>query len=59
MPTVYKLVHKLVTVDNMTVNTADSKTSGSWLDRQVVWEEDEGVVALVELSDELALAYSS
>lgn len=52
-------MHKLVTVDNMTVNTADSKTSGSWLDRQVVWEEDEGVVALVELSDELALAYSS
>ena len=59
MPTVYKLVHKLVTVDNMTVNIADSKTSGSWLDRQVAWEEDEGVVALVELSDELALAYSS
>lgn len=52
-------MHKLVTVDNMTVNTADSKKSGSWLDRQVVWEEDEGVVALVELSDELALAYSS
>lgn len=52
-------MHKLVTVDNMTVNTADSKTLGSWLDRQVAWEEDEGVVALVELSDELALAYSS
>ena len=49
----------LVTADNTTVNTVDSKTSGSWLDRLVAWEEDEEAVISVELSDELALAYSS
>lgn len=59
MPAVDKVVNMLVTADNTTVNTVDSKTSGSWLDRLVAWEEDEEAVILVELSDELALAYSS
>lgn len=56
---VYKFVYKLVIVDNMIVNIVDSKILGSWLDRQVVWEEDEGVEVLVELLDELVLVYSS
>lgn len=59
MPAVDKVVNMLVTADNTTVNTVDSKTSGSWLDRLVAWEEDEEAVISVELSDELALAYSS
>lgn len=59
MPAVDKAVNMLVTADNTTVNTVDSKTSGSWLDRVVAWEEDEEAVISVELSDELALAYSS
>lgn len=59
MPAVDKVVNMLVTADNTTVNTVDSKTSGSWLDRLVAWEEDEEALISVELSDELALAYSS
>ena len=48
---VCKAAPRLVTAGNMSANTEDNKTSGSWLDRVV---EGEGEVALAKLVEGLA-----